>query len=143
MRILTLDNVTYDLDHLPEEVDDMRFAILDNSNPADPDYHFIPLIFLESFNAPALVLRIGEHTIKMPMDWQILINVGGAAALSSLGWFARQIWDSVNQLKNDVKQIEIDLPTHYIKKDEIKERFDRIEVLLDKLYEKLEQKADK
>jgi hypothetical protein len=74
MRILTLDNVHYDLDHLPEEVDDMRFAILDNSNPQEPDYHFIPLIFLESFNAPALVLRIGENTIKMPMDWQILIG---------------------------------------------------------------------
>ena len=74
MRILTLDNIHYDLDHLPEEVDDMRFAILDNSNPADPDYHFIPLIFLESFNAPALVLRIGTATIKMPMDWQILIG---------------------------------------------------------------------
>ena len=74
MKILTLDNATYDLDHLPEEVDDMRFAILDNSNPAEPDYHFIPLIFLESFNAPALVLRIGTHTIRMPMDWQILIG---------------------------------------------------------------------
>ena len=45
MRILTLDNIHYDLDHLPEEVDDMRFAILDNSNPQEPDYHFIPLIF--------------------------------------------------------------------------------------------------
>ena len=49
MRILTLDNRPYDLDHLPEEVDDMRFAILDNSDPANPDYHYIPLIFLESF----------------------------------------------------------------------------------------------
>lgn len=74
MRILTLDNSFFDLDHLPEEVDDMRFAILDNSNPADPDYHFIPLIFLESFNAPALVLRIGNTTIRMPMDWQVLIG---------------------------------------------------------------------
>jgi Helicase conserved C-terminal domain len=60
MRILTLDNIHYDLDHLPEEVDDMRFAILDNSNPQEPDYHFIPLIFLESFNAPALVTRVNE-----------------------------------------------------------------------------------
>jgi len=67
MRILTLDNQHYDLDHLPEEVDDMRFAILDNSNPADPDYHFIPLIFLESFNSPALVLRIGDNTSA---DWR-------------------------------------------------------------------------
>jgi hypothetical protein len=74
MKILTLDNTAYDLDTLPEEVDDMRFAILDNSDPSDPDYHYIPLIFLESFNSPSLVLRIGEHKIKMPIDWQILIG---------------------------------------------------------------------
>ena len=74
MRILTLDNTHYDLDHLPEEVDDMRFAIFDNSDPKDPDYHYIPLIFLESFNAPALVLQVGEYRIKMPSDWQVLIG---------------------------------------------------------------------
>ena len=74
MRILTLDNTFYDLETLPEEIDDLRFAILDNSNPLNVDYHYIPLIFLESFNSPALVLRIGKHTIKMPVDWQIVIG---------------------------------------------------------------------
>ena len=74
MRILTLDNEYYNLETLPEEIDDLRFAILDNSNPTNVDYHYIPLIFLESFNAPALVLKIGKHTIKMPVDWQILIG---------------------------------------------------------------------
>ena len=74
MRILTLDNESYDLNTLPEEVDDMRFAIFDNSDPKDPDYHYIPLIFLESFSAPALVLRIGNNTIRLPSDWQILIG---------------------------------------------------------------------
>lgn len=52
----------------------MRFAILDNSNPHQVDYHYIPLVFLESFNSPALVLKIGQYTIKMPVDWQILIG---------------------------------------------------------------------
>jgi len=74
MQILTLENTFYDLDQLPDEVDDMRFAILDNSDPQNPDYHYIPLIFLESFNAPALVLQIGKNRIKMPIDWQILIG---------------------------------------------------------------------
>ena len=74
MRILTLDDQAYDLNTLPEEVNEMRFAILDNSDPKDPDYYYIPLIFLESFTAPALVLRVGEYTIKMPMDWQVLIG---------------------------------------------------------------------
>lgn len=74
MRILLLENILYELDTLPEEVEDMRFAVFDNSDTGNPDYHYIPLIFLESFNSPALVLRIGEHTVKMPMDWQILIG---------------------------------------------------------------------
>jgi hypothetical protein len=74
MNILLLDNIQYNLENLPDEVDDFRFAILDNSNPSNVDYYYIPLIFLESFSAPALVLKIGNHTIKMPVDWQILIG---------------------------------------------------------------------
>jgi len=74
MRILTLENKYYNLETLPDEIDDLRFAILDNSNPQNVDYHYIPLIFLESFNAPALVLKVGNRTIKMPLDWQVLIG---------------------------------------------------------------------
>jgi hypothetical protein len=75
MFILTLDNNTrYNLETLPDEIDDLRFAILDNSNPLNVDYHYIPLIFLESFNSPALVLKIGTSIVKMPVDWQIVIG---------------------------------------------------------------------
>lgn len=77
------------------------------------------------------------------MDWQTLINIGAGTFLTAIGWFCREIWDSVQELKKDVKQIEIDLPSNYVKKDEIKDRFDRIEILLDKLFEKLENKVDK
>jgi hypothetical protein len=75
MKILTLDkNEPYNLENLPEEIEDLRFAILDNSNPNNVDYHYIPLIFLESFNSPALVLRVGDGIIKIPLDWQVLIG---------------------------------------------------------------------
>lgn len=89
MKILNLSNIPYNLELMPDEVDDVRFAILDNSTPATPDYFFIPLIFLESFNCPALVLQIANKTIKMPIDWQILIGEQEhgdleALALSSL-----------------------------------------------------------
>jgi len=75
MQILTLDNTTFNLNNLPEEVDDnMRFSVLDNSNPNEPDFFFQPLIFLESFNSPAVVLRIGKHEIQMPLDWCIVVG---------------------------------------------------------------------
>lgn len=74
MKILLLENQAFELDQLPDQVCDLRFAVLDNSDPDQPDYFFIPLIFLESFFAPAIVLRVGESVIKLPIDWQILIG---------------------------------------------------------------------
>ena len=67
MRILTLEDKSFEMNELPDEVDDLRFAVLDNSDPKNPDYFYIPLIFLESFNSPALVLDIGGHKIRMPV----------------------------------------------------------------------------
>jgi hypothetical protein len=62
MKILTLDNECFMLNNLPDELEeDVRFSVLDNSDPKDPDFFFIPLIFLESFSAPAIVLEINGH----------------------------------------------------------------------------------
>ena len=70
MRILTLNNTAFDLNDLPDEVDeDTRFSVLDNSSPNEPDFFFMPLIFLESFNSPAILLNIGGYEIQMPLDW--------------------------------------------------------------------------
>jgi len=84
MRIHTLDDTSFELNTLPEEIDDMRFAILDNSNPTEPDFMYIPLIFLESFTSPALVLKIGNHKIKMPVDWEIIIGEDEVGDLETL-----------------------------------------------------------
>ena len=75
MQILTLENQTYYLNDLPDEIDDdLRFAVLDNSNPKDPDYFFTPLIFLESFTSPAAVLKIGDYELAMPLDWCAVVG---------------------------------------------------------------------
>jgi len=72
MRILTLDNKCFNLTNLPDELEeDVRFAVLDNSDPKEPDFFFIPLIFLESFSSPAIVMDINGHEIMMPVDWHI------------------------------------------------------------------------
>ena len=50
MKVLTLENEPLELDTLPEEIDDIRYSVLDYSDPNDVDYIFVPLVFLESFN---------------------------------------------------------------------------------------------
>lgn len=84
------------------------------------------------------------------MDWQHLINIGAGAALSVLGWFARQLWDAVKSLQIDLNRLELSISDNYIKKSEvismkseINTRFDRIEQLIDKVYDKLDNKADR
>lgn len=84
------------------------------------------------------------------MEWQNLINLGGGAALGVMGWFARQLWDSVKELREDIAAIRLHVSENYVKKSEIDtfradmdKRFDRIEQLLDKLYERLDSKVDK
>ena len=73
MKILTVDNEAYDLDTVPNEIDDIRYCVLDASDKNNIDFFFLPLIFLESFHAPAICLQIGEYSVQMPMDWSILI----------------------------------------------------------------------
>jgi len=75
MRILTLENKCFMLNNLPDELEeDIRFAVLDNSDPKDPDFFFIPLIFLESFSSPAIVMEINGKEIMMPVDWHIAVG---------------------------------------------------------------------
>jgi hypothetical protein len=75
MQILTLDNETFQLKNMPDELEDeVRFAVLDNSDPKNPDFFFVPMIFLESFSAPAMVLEINGNEIMMPVDWCIAVG---------------------------------------------------------------------
>ena len=84
------------------------------------------------------------------MDWQNLINMAGGAALAVVGWFARQLWDSVKELKADIGDLRLHVSETYVKKSEMEtleaqmdKRFDRVEQMIVKLYDKIDQKVDK
>lgn len=74
MRILTTENEHYELDYVPEEIDDIRYCVLDYTDRNDVDYLYVPLVFLELFEAPAAVLKIGDTILKMPLDWSIIVS---------------------------------------------------------------------
>ena len=87
------------------------------------------------------------NLIKMPlrdnMENQSLFNIVVVAVLGCIGWFARQLWDAIQSLKNDLKSIEIELPTQYVRKVDIESRFDKLESILEKIFDRLDRKADK
>jgi hypothetical protein len=77
------------------------------------------------------------------MDGQAIFNLIGGAVLVGIGWWCREIWDSVKELKEDIKDIEVNLPTNYVRKSEIESRLDRIDQVLARIFDKLDEKADK
>jgi hypothetical protein len=77
------------------------------------------------------------------MDWQYLFNMVAGVGMLGVGWWCRQIWDSVQQLKKDVQDIEVALPTNYVRKVDLDVKFDKLESTLQRILDKLDQKADK
>jgi hypothetical protein len=77
------------------------------------------------------------------MDQQTLINIGGGIILAGIGWWARVIWESVQRLKEDLHEIEVDLPKSYVTKDDFNITMKHIETMVQRIYDKLDGKADK
>lgn len=77
------------------------------------------------------------------MDYvQIIMGVLGIVC-AVLGWFARQVWTAVNDLKKDLNKLQIMVGTDYIRYDRLQ---DALKPVMDSLHEikiTLAGKADK
>jgi hypothetical protein len=90
-----------------------------------------------------MLLKKPKMPLRDNMENQSLFNIVVVAVLGCVGWFARQLWDAIQSLKNDLKEIEVDLPTQYVRKVDIESRFDKLESILEKIFDRLDRKADK
>lgn len=77
------------------------------------------------------------------MEMQTVINVIAGAILTILGWFAREIWGAIKELQRDMREIEINLPTNYVKKEDFSKSLTEIKDLCDKIFDKLDKLNDK
>ena len=81
------------------------------------------------------------------MDTQTLINFVLGSFLALIGWLARQLWEAVERLKGDLHQIEVELPSNYVKREEFSESLKEIKDLCRQIFDKVDslekRKADK
>jgi len=77
------------------------------------------------------------------MDTQQLVNIVLGVGFSCLGWFARELWTCVNELKRDVSRLREALPKTYIARDDYREDMHDIKEMLGKIFDKLDNKVDK
>ena len=79
----------------------------------------------------------------MSMDANTIFNAILTIGVASIGWFAKQLWDAVQELKHDVHEIEVDLPKSYVSKNDFNQTMKHIEDMFQRIYDKLDDKVDK
>jgi hypothetical protein len=77
------------------------------------------------------------------MEPQTVINGLLAVLLAGIGWAARELWGAVKRLREDLQKIEVALPTNYVRKDEFADGVKEIKEMLGKIFDRLDNKADK
>ena len=77
------------------------------------------------------------------MNSQDLINLAFGASASVLGWFARELWSAVKEMKSDLAKLREELPRTYVVRDDYKDDIREIKEMLTKLFDRIDNKADK
>jgi hypothetical protein len=77
------------------------------------------------------------------METQFLINFILGCTSIVVGWFARELWNAVKDLKSDVAKLREDLPKVYVLRDDYREDMREIKTMLGKIFDQLNLKQDK
>ena len=77
------------------------------------------------------------------MDNQDLINLVMGCVLTVLGWFARELWAAVKELKTDLAKLREEIPMKYVHRDEYREDMREIKNMLSRIFDKIDSKVDK
>ena len=71
--------------------------------------------------------------------YNIIVGIAGAA----VGWMLKVVWESVRALQNDMKEIERELHTEYVSKNDYRQDIVEMKDILKQIFDKLDRKVDK
>jgi hypothetical protein len=71
--------------------------------------------------------------------YNIIVGIAGAA----IGWLLKVVWESVRALQTDMKDIERELHTEYVTKNDYRQDIVEMKDILKQIFDRLERKADK
>ena len=67
-----------------------------------------------------------------------LLEMGLWVIVATIGWFLRELWGAVKELRSDLHRLEVNLPTNYIRRDEFAEGVRQIREDLQIVFQRLE-----
>jgi len=77
------------------------------------------------------------------MTFDELMHWTVALVTAVLGYAIRELWSATQKLRQELSDLEGQLPLLYVQKDDYKEDIGRIMDQLDRIYNKLDKKVDR
>jgi len=77
------------------------------------------------------------------MDNQTIIDAVLLAVSSVTGWFARELWTAVKELKADLAKLREDMPRTYVLREDYRQDIRELKDMMNKMFDKLDNKSDK
>lgn len=77
------------------------------------------------------------------MDVQTVVNLLVGVLLILLGWFGRTLWEVVKELRSDLSDLREHIPRTYVAREDWRVEMRDIKDMLGKIFDKLDNKADK
>jgi antirestriction protein len=77
------------------------------------------------------------------MEIQNIIDLALGGVMVVIGWFARELWAAVKELKADLSKLREDLPKEYVAKDDYRQDIRELKEIMNKVFDRLEHKVDK
>lgn len=62
-----------------------------------------------------------------------ILKWGAYILTAVIGWFVKTLWDAQAKLREDMKELEINLPKEYVSKTDFKELYTQLMIKLDKI----------
>lgn len=94
---------------------------------------YIPIISLFA------IYFLLDFNRSLKLDGQFLINIGAGIVVASLSFLSGKLWSVISSLKTDMHTVQLDIAKNYIRKDDL----EKIEKTLEKILDRLDQKADR
>ena len=77
------------------------------------------------------------------MDSQLLINIILGTTMTVFGWFARELWAAVKELKTDLAKLREEVIREFVPRVDYREDMRDVKAMLEKIFDRLDAKMDK
>lgn len=77
------------------------------------------------------------------MNLQDVFNILIPLICTVLGWFCRELWTAVQDLKDDLAKLREALPTKYVSKQDFTDRWEEVLKAVHRIEDKLDRMSEK